>query len=446
MIVPIVKIPAAIADGLSIYRNLFPRSETYRHIEEYCTGLVVLDKPSVKRMSQCLVNGPCQSSLNKAITSSPWSEVAVNHKRLESIVPFHQTGFTVGIVDTTFSHHPRGMNIYGVYKYWDYVENQYTYAIQLITSAISTGDRLDPFNYRIYHRSFELQEKRYLEHTAVPDAQTDKAVWERRLAELVAYRRNRLGTKTKSQLAVELIDEMEESPVAPNAYVVDNGRFTPTIIDHVEQLKKPWVADSKKNRVLHHNNSRYNCETFNATLPPEVFKETTVCLGQREKTRWIFSCTVRIRHYGKVRIAIIYSKPDKEGSPIYVFTNMLWWNAKKLLTVRLHRWDIEPLHEQIKQFLGAESSQLQTETGVRKHLTLVFVVNSLLKSMDLSSPIGDLSMEWQDNEIPTFGQRCRRVILEVFYDIITQVHQWITTQTRTVPEIFQTLFHRLLRI
>ena len=129
-----------------------------------------------------------------------------------------------------------------------------------------------------------------------------------------------------------------------------------------------------------------------------------------------------------------------------VFWDFHTWNAKKLLTVRLHRWDIEPLHEQIKQFQGGLSSQLQTETGVRKHLTLVFVVNSLLKSMDLSSPIGDLSMEWEDNEIPTFGQRCRRVILEVFYDIITQVHQWITTQTRTVPEIFQTLFHRLLHI
>jgi len=446
MIVPIVKIPAAIANGLSIYRSLFPRSETYRHIEEYCTGLVVLDKPSIKRMSECLVNGPSQSSLNKAITSSPWSEEEVNHKRLESIAPFHQTGFTVGIVDTTFSHHPRGQNIYGVYKYFDYVENQYTYAIQLVTSAISTGDRLDAFNYRIYHRNFESQEKRYLEHTAVPDALIDKTVWGRRLAELVAYRRNRLQALTKSQLAVELIDEMEESPAAPNAYVVDNGLFTPTIIDHVEQLCKPWVADSKKNRVLHHKNNRYNCETFNATLPPEVFKETTVCLGQREKTRWVFSCTVRIRRYGKVRLAIIYSKPDKEGNPIYVFTNMLWWNAKKLLTVRLHRWDIEPLHEQIKQFLGAESSQLQTETGVRKHLTLVFVVNSLLKSMDLSSPIGDLSMESQDNEIPTFGQRCRRVILEVFYDIITQVQQWITTQIRTVPEIFQTLFYRLLRV
>ena len=446
MIVPIVLIPSTIADGLRIYRNLFPRSETYRHIEEYCTGLVVLDKPSIQRMSQCLVNGSCQSSLNKAITSSPWSEQAVNQRRIESIAPYHYPGFTLGIVDSTFIHHPRGQTIYGVYKYWDYVENQYTYAIQLVTAAISTGERVDPFDYRIYHRSFETQEKRYLHHTAISNSEMDKAIWTRRLTELLAYQRNRLQAKTKSELAVELIDHMEKSSFAPNAYAVDSGLFTPTIINRVEALNKPWVADSEKNRILHYKGSRYNCQTFNQTLKPQAFKEVTVRIGRQDKTRWIFSCTVRIRRYGKVRLAIIYSKPNKEGNPIYVFTNMLWWNAKKLLTVRLHRWDIEPLHEQIKQFLGAESSQLQTETGVRKHLTLVFVVNSLLKSMDLSSPIGDLSMEWENNEIPTFGQRCRRVILEVFYDIITQVHQWITTQIRTVPEIFQTLFYRLLRV
>jgi hypothetical protein len=45
----------------------------------------------------------------------------------------------------------------------------------------------------------------------------------------------------------------------------------------------------------------------------------------------------------------------------------------------------QPLHERIKQFLGAEDSQLQTEAGVRRHLTLVFVVNSLLKSRDSES-------------------------------------------------------------
>ncbi len=187
MIVPIVKIPSTIADGLRIYRNLFSRSETYRHIEEYCTGLVVLDKPSIQRMSRCLVNGPPQSSLNKAITCSPWSEAAVNQRRIESIAPYHQTGFTVGIVDSTFIHHPRGQSIVGVYKYWDYVENRYTYAIQLVTAAVSTGVRLDAFDYRIYHCNFETQEQRYLRHTAVADSQMDKVGWGQRLAQVVAY-------------------------------------------------------------------------------------------------------------------------------------------------------------------------------------------------------------------------------------------------------------------
>jgi SRSO17 transposase len=121
MIVPMVSIPPSIANGLEDYRDLFPRSETFQHIQEYYTGMIVLDKPSIQRMSQCFVNGSCQSSLNKAITSSPWTGPSVNQRRLDLIRPYHQNGFTVGIIDTSLFHHPRGKNIYGVYKYWDYV-------------------------------------------------------------------------------------------------------------------------------------------------------------------------------------------------------------------------------------------------------------------------------------------------------------------------------------
>ena len=49
--------------------------------------------------------------------------------------------------------------------------------------------------------------------------------------------------KTKSQLAVELIDAMEASDVAPNAYVVDSSLFTPVVIRLIQQTDKPWVAD-----------------------------------------------------------------------------------------------------------------------------------------------------------------------------------------------------------
>jgi hypothetical protein len=58
MIIPIVSIPLSIAEGLSCYEDLFPRSETFEHIQQYCTGMVVLEKPSILRMSHCLVDGP----------------------------------------------------------------------------------------------------------------------------------------------------------------------------------------------------------------------------------------------------------------------------------------------------------------------------------------------------------------------------------------------------
>src|ERR687892_2463939 len=109
MLVPIVAIPPSIERGLAPYRDLFPRIETYQHIKEYCTGLVVLEKPSINRLAACLVDGPAQSSINKALTRSPWSGEAVNERRFGRNQPQPRgEGERVGGIDNTFSHHPRG--------------------------------------------------------------------------------------------------------------------------------------------------------------------------------------------------------------------------------------------------------------------------------------------------------------------------------------------------
>jgi len=256
--------------------------------------MVLLDKPSVKRISQCLVDGPCQSSLNKSITSSPWSQESVNQKRLESIGQYHENGFTVGIIDSTLFHHPRGQNIYGVYKYWDYINKGYTYAIQLVTSAISTNDRLDGFDYKIYHRSFTKQEKLYLENSTVPSEEQDISILRNRLIEPLNFQLHKQQAKTKAQLAVELIDEMESSALAPDAYAIDSGLFDPIVIERIVQAGKPWVADSEKNRIVYNKRQTYNCETFNQTIPKESFKEITISIRHKEQTRWAFTCTVSI--------------------------------------------------------------------------------------------------------------------------------------------------------
>jgi SRSO17 transposase len=109
MVVPIVAIPPSIEIGLAPYRDLFPRIETYQHIKESCTGRGVLEKPSINRLAACLVEGPAQSSIHKALRRSPWSGDAVHERRLEQIQKPHRgKGLTIGIIDSTFSHPPRG--------------------------------------------------------------------------------------------------------------------------------------------------------------------------------------------------------------------------------------------------------------------------------------------------------------------------------------------------
>ena len=157
-------------------------------------------------------------------------------------------------------------------------------------------------------------------------------------------------------------------------------------------------------------------------------------------------CRALSKKYGKVRLAVIYDNPDRQGKPIYCFTRQLIWNAQKIVQLRCHRWAIEPLPERIQQFLGAEDSPLQTEAGVRRHLTRVFVVNSLLKSLDLSQPIGDLPMTEFQNVSPTFGQRCRRILLEVFHDLIQTIARWLKENQMTPSQVFEILFNRLLYV
>ena len=448
MVVPIVAIPPSIEIGLTPYRDLFPRIETYHHIKEYWTGLVVLEKPSINRLAACLVEGPAQSSINKALTRSPWSGDAVNERRLERIQKHHRgKGLTIGIIDSTFSHHPRGeKKIYGVYRYWDYVNGCYTYALQLVTAAIATEERCDGFDYRVYHRFHQQAELAYLEPIRPPPDELDRGKWLRRLLELLAYDLHRRQHQTKPQLAAALIEQMEASAGAPDVYTVDSALFAPVVIEAIEKQGKPWLADSEKTRLVFWQGQTFNCETFAQSRPDKAYRPVLLKRHGQEKTFWVFTWVVRIKKYGKVRLAVIYDQPDRQGQPIYCFTRMLTWKVQKIVQVRCHHWDIEPLHEQIKQFLGAEDSQLQTEAGVRRHLTLVFVVNSLLKSLDLNQPLGDLPMtEFQDVS-PTFGQRCRRILLELFYDLIQTIARWLKENQMTPSQVFEILFNRLLYV
>lgn len=315
-----------------------------------------------------------------------------------------------------------------------------------MTSAISTDERCDGFDYRVYHRFFKEAEETYLQFTRPNMKETNHPEMISYLAHLLAHIGNKHNHNTKHQLAVEMIENMEENDLAPGVYVMDSSLFAPVVIDKIESLDKPWVADSESSRILYDKGKKYNLISYEEKLPDEAFREITITIHGKRKTFYVFTKVVRIRKYGKVRLTIIYRKPNRKGNPIFCFTNQLHWEATRILTVRIHRWDLEPLHEQMKQFLGAEESQLQNEKGVRRHLTLVFVVNSLLQSLDMEQPVAGLSMEGRrENNQWTFGQRCLRILLEVFENMIQKIITWFSEEKLSPNEIFEKLVKKMCK-
>ena len=112
------------------------------------------------------------------------------------------------------------------------------------------------------------------------------------------------------------------------------------MIEAIEKHGKPWLADSEKTRLVCWQGQTFNCETFAQSRPDEAYRPVRLTRRDQEKTYWVFTCVVHIRKYGKVRLAVIYDNPDRQDKPIYCFTRMLTWNARKIVQVRCHRWDI----------------------------------------------------------------------------------------------------------
>ncbi len=60
----------------------------------------------------------------------------------------------------------------------------------------------------------------------------------------------------------------------------------------------------------------FNCETFAQSRPEQAYHPVMLRRRGQEKTYWVFTCGVRIKKHGKVRLAVIYDNPDRQGKPI----------------------------------------------------------------------------------------------------------------------------------
>ncbi len=82
----------------------------------------------------------------------------------------------------------------------------------------------------------------------------------------------------------------------------------------------------------------------------EGFRKVSVrCRNGESKEYWAFSKSVRLKRYGRKRIAIVHERSDLTDKPRFFVTDALYWESERMIETWSFRWAAEVFHAFSKQ-------------------------------------------------------------------------------------------------
>jgi len=209
--------------------------------------------------------------------------------------------------------------------------------------------------------------------------------------------------------------------------------------------KKDWISLLKKNRNLETNSfvlkdaagkairlegPHIAVEDLVPRIPPTAYREVTV----GDTTYWTFTLAVRLPGLGKVRLVISFQSAELTGTYAVLVSNLVDWNAQRIITLYLQRWPIETFYQDSKGHLGLDTYRMRSTEAIGKHWCLVFVAYSLLH-LDCLPP----SPTKGSSPLKTIGEACRQQAQALIEALILYAHEQLQRGQQAV-DIFATLF------
>ena len=422
---PMVEVPETIRKGLRPYRDLFRRAEGFEHVSRYVSGLIVSPNKTLQGIYADQVweeHKPSRRVMHEAVFEAGWDaeELLPRHRRV--IAPEHQKrGREVISLDWTLVHHERGPHIYGTTKSYDYVERRMGRFQTVVTAVIANRQLIDGIDLQIQEPSFCKEEEAYLKATVQASyEQMEQA--RARVLELLHHMEHRLAYKKRTEIVVEMVAQLEEEGQFPQAdYAFDNGVLTLELTRLIESKGKHWVSEVESSRhILWQDQWRRIDEVGTALRQthPESFRHVSVrCRNGETKEFWAFTKTVRLKRYGRKRIAMVHERVDLTDNPRFLVTDALHWESGRIIETWSFRWAAEVFHEFSKQGTGLEAAQVRNEEAVNRHFRLSCLAQSILQRTPTIASTSE-QFAFAKGEI-TFGQRCRTITREVFHSLLS---------------------------
>ncbi len=442
---PLVGVPSTIADGLVPYREVFCRDAGFEHVSRYISGLLLSPNKTLQGIyaQQVWDEGPPVSrrAMHEAVFEACWDREALMRRHREVVSSDHRgRGREVIGLDWTFAHHECGEQIFGTKRAYDYVERRMSRYQTVVTAVIANHRSLDGLAVEVQLPDYQQEELAYLQMTSRANYESMEQA-QQRLLELLHYRKNRLNYRKRTEIAVEIVRQLEaEGQFAQAHYAFDNGVLSIGLTRLIEQQGKHWVSELECSRNIFWANQWQRVDVVAQGLRtehPESFRHLRVsCRTGEVKEFWAFSKTVRLKKYGRKRLVIVHEQADLSDAPRFLLTDALHWEASRVIQTWSYRWPVEIFHEFGKQLVGLEAAQVRNEEAVKRHFCLSCVAQSLLQRSPCQGGKSERFSFAQDKQ--SVGQKLYSLTREALQQVL-QLVNGLFAQGQSVEQALEVL-------
>jgi hypothetical protein len=375
---PLVEFPQIVQHYAPWFEAVFS-AEALVQFQRYLSGLIISENKTVDGINRLFViESRHQSSLNRLLTASPFSEAALNQQRLALLNSLEGTRVkpkgVLSVDDTLLTHYGRHFD--EIAFLYDPVDDRYTWAHNLVNLHYSDDQTDYPVHFQLWKPAdldrieqglqaagIRLRESKFALKESNPKKwrQYLLGVWSRKQGkpEVAALYQSKL------LIARQLLRRwVDENPELKLPVTFDNWYTQPAFCRFLDQeLGLPYVGTLAGDDEVILKRGRLTLEEFAKQLKQEhlqavaaggkpVFHKIGITYKGEKETYYSYCRTHRIHNLGKQRLVINFNQPDLSDSPS---------------------------HEEGKEE-GLDKYQVRDFRAISRHIGLVAVAYSLLRA------------------------------------------------------------------
>lgn len=443
---PLVGIVPTLQRFLVAYREVFCREAGFEHVSRYINGLLLSANKTLQGIYAQIVwpegEQVSRRAMHEAVFEAGWSREQLMQVHRQTIAPqYRGRGRVVISLDWTFAYHPYSEQIYGAKDAYDYVNRCWSCYQTVVTAAVANPHRIDGLAVDVQQPNYQKEELAYLEMTRHDSYDQMDAVRER-IIELLHYQKNRLSYRKRTEMAVDIVRQIEAEGNYPQAdYAFDQGVLTRPLTELIEVSGKHWVSEIERTRLIfwqHQWQPVQHVAKHLRQASQKAFRHKKVhCRNGKIREIWAFTKVVRLKKYGRKRLVIVHETADLSDEPRFLLTDALHWDASRTFSTWSFRWPIETFHEFSKQLAGFEAAQLRNEEAVKRHFCLSCIAQSALQHASCSGQKSE-RFDFADHTQQPIGQRLYSLSREALQQLV-EFTQGLLNQGNSVEQIMEVL-------